>query len=338
MVYRDPAGEGMTSQLFAQPSGLGAPSKTFGHPYNGRYHMPLLPGEAGVKSGGDWVPYGLTRMTNLVGAFEDTRALSIWEQGMGLIGLALSPELYEELTLLVHQAAAEGVNFELLRDYPALKEALAGTAHDQAKQENSLIGRAKVIAKAGAAAQRGTNRHTAWEHRGKTGELIGTQAIQNSTLVTERLLADAGLVRVPGLSERVVRNVELGAVGKFDDILLELSTGRLLMADLKTKATPWFTMTSVDAQLAGYARAEWMLTEDHQGYEPGPLHHVDQQEGVLLHVPSDGSRPHLDPADLVGGWENALLAKRVIERRAAGRNVARMSRSGCSKKDPAAGS
>jgi hypothetical protein len=118
--------DGMTGQLFAQPSALGAPSKTFGHPYNGRYHMPLLPGESGTKSGGNWVPYGLTRMTNLVGAFEETRALSVWEQAMGLIGLALSPELYEELTLLVHQAASEGVNFEMLRDYPALKEALAG--------------------------------------------------------------------------------------------------------------------------------------------------------------------------------------------------------------------
>jgi hypothetical protein len=321
--------DGMTGQLFAQPSALGAPSKTFGHPYNGRYHMPLLPGESGTKSGGNWVPYGLTRMTNLVGAFEETRALSVWEQAMGLIGLALSPELYEELTLLVHQAASEGVNFEMLRDYPALKEALAGTAHDQAKQERSLIGRAKTIAKAGAAAQRGTNRHTAWEHRGKTGELIGTQAIRSATVNTEALLAEAGLVRVPGLSERVVRNLELGAVGKFDDTLMELATGRLLMADLKTKATPFYSMSTVDAQLAGYARAEWMLTEDGQGYEPGPVHHVDQEEGVILHVPSDGSRPHLDPADLVGGWENALLAKRVIERRAAGRNVARMSRSAC---------
>lgn len=316
----------MTSQIFAPEV---KQEKAFGHTYNGRYHMPLLPGEEGVRSGGDWVPRGLMRMTNLVGAFEDTRALSIWEQAMGLIGLALSPELHEELVLIVHQARSAGVNFELLREHPDLRDLLAGKPHDQSSQEASVIGRAKTVAKAHAAAVKGTNRHTAWEHRGRTGELIGTSAVQQSTQAIEALLSEHRLVRVPGLSERIVRNVELGAVGKFDDILMSLDTGRLLMADLKTKQRPFYSFTTVDAQLAGYARAEWMLTEDGQGYEPGPLHHVDQREGVILHVPSDGSRPHLDPADLVGGWENALLAAQVVERRSAGRRVERMSLAGC---------
>ena len=103
----------MTSQLFAQPSDTKKPPKVFGQvdQGTGRYHMPLLPGEAGTKAGGDWVPRGITRMTNLVGAAEDTRALNVWEQGMGLIGLALAPELYEELCVLVDQAKADGVDF-----------------------------------------------------------------------------------------------------------------------------------------------------------------------------------------------------------------------------------
>lgn len=319
----------MTSQLFVQASEIGSAKqpKTFGHPYNGRYHMPLLPGEEGVKSGGDWVPYGCTRMTNISGGVEDTRALSVWEQAMGLIGLALAPELYEELTLVVAAALSEGVDFERLRDYPALKETLAGHAHDQRKAAESIIGRAKVIAKAGAAAQRGTNRHTAWEHRGKTGQLIGTAQIQEQTISTEALLADVGLVRVPDLSERVVRNLELGAVGKFDDILLELSTGRLLISDLKTKATAFYSFLAVDAQLAGYARAEWMLTLDGRDYEPGPLLHVDQSEGVILHVPSDGGTPRLERADLELGWRAALLGRDVMALRGQGKNAERMSRS-----------
>lgn len=307
----------MTDQLFTKDE------KRFGNRYNGRYHMPLLPGEEGTKSGGDYVPRGLMSVTNLVGAFEDTRALNVWEQGMALIGLALSHELYEELVLIVQQAESEGVIFELLRDYPDLKEALAGSAHDQAKVEKSIIGRAKTIAKAGAAAQRGTNRHTAWEHRGRTGELIGTPQIIDRTIDTEKLLRDAGLTRVPQLSERVVRNTVVGTAGRFDDVLIEESSGRLLMGDLKTKATPFYSWMTTDAQLATYARSEWMLTLDGQTYEPGPIHYVDLTEGVILHVPSDGSQPYLRRADLINGWTVAQCAKLNIELRTYGKSVER---------------
>lgn len=317
----------MTDSLFTQASTadplFGKEEKRFGNRYNGRYHMPLLPGEEGVKSGGGYVPRGIMSVTNLVGAFEDTRALSVWEQGMALIGLALSHELYEELVLMVQTAESEGVIFELLRDYPDLKEALAGTAHDQAKIEKSIIGRAKAIAKAGAAAQRGTNRHTAWEHRGRTGELIGTPQIMNRTIDTERLLADAGLKRVPGLQERVVRNTVVNTAGRFDDVVLEVSTRRLIMADLKTKATPFYSWLTTDAQLATYARSEWMLTLDGRSYEPGPSSAVDQTEGVILHVPSDGSKPYLRRADLVNGWEVAQCARRNIELRTYGKSTER---------------
>lgn len=310
----------MTDQLFTNGAG---PDKRFGNVYRGKYHMPLLPGEAGTKAGGDWVPYGCTRMTNLAGALEDTRALNVWEQGMGLIGLALAPELYEELVLLVHQARDAGVVFERLRDYPELRRLLAGEPHDSGKSEASIIGRAKAIAKAGAAAQRGTNRHTAWEHRGRTDQLIGTPEIQRQLLAVEELLRGSGLVRVPGLSERVVRNVTLNAVGRFDDVLLETATGRLLIADLKTKATAFYSWTSVDAQLAGYAYAEWMLDDSGQSYEDGPVGSVDLTEGVVLHAPSDGSEPFLRRADLVHGWETMQVAKKVMELRAFGKSAGR---------------
>lgn len=313
----------MTDPLFAPDK----PEKVFGQVYRGKYHMPLLLGEQGTKSGGNWVPYGITRVTNLAGALEDTRALNVWEQGMGLIGLALAPELYRELVALVGKAAADGVDFEKLRDYPWLKEALAGAPHDQDKQEASLIGRAKVIAGGSAAAQRGTDDHDAWEHRAKTGELSGSARSRGQVIRTEQLLKEAGLERVPGLSERVVRNVALGAVGKFDDVLLEQATGRLLIADLKTKATKFYSRSAVDIQLSVYARSEWMLTEDGQGYEEGPLYYVDQAEGVILHVPSDGGPARLERADLAEGWEDALLAKRIIERRSSGRSAERFRRS-----------
>lgn len=291
---------------------------------NQRYTMPLLPGEQGVKSGGNWVPSGVKSMTNLVGAFEDTRALGVWEAALALVGIAISPELHEELVLLVQAAVSDGVIFRKLRDYPEFRKALCGKPFDQ--DAVSILARAKAAAGGNVAAQLGTNRHTAWEHRGATGELIGTAEIQAQVVDTEALLAEAGLERVPGLSERVVRNLELRAAGRFDDILLELKTGRLIIGDLKTKSGEFYSMTTIDAQLAGYAYAEWMLSAEfpHDTYEPGPrAMGVDLTEGVVLHVPSGGGSARLRRADLVEGWECAKLARQVVDRRAYGKSVGR---------------
>jgi hypothetical protein len=315
----------VTSQLFAQPSAAKV-VKEYGTVHNGRYHMPLLPGEQGPKDGSPWVSRGLQRMTNLVGAAEDTRALSVWEQAVMLIGLAQSPELYEELVVLL--AEYDGVDaVNLKKEHPDLKQILAGAVFDQPASEASFAGRAKAVARGNAAATMGTVRHAAWEHFCETGNLIGTPAVRESTMRTAALLAEAGLQVVPGLQERVVRNVALGAVGKFDNVLLEVATGRLVMADLKTKVNPFFSRMALDAQLAGYARAEWMLAEkddpwarDEEGaYVMGPVHYVDQTEAVVMHVPSDGSPATLERCDLEYGWRVCLNAKEAIELRTIGK-------------------
>ncbi len=296
--------------------------KTFGEVGgNGRYHMPLLPGEQGTKSGGDWVPYGLTRMTNLVGAFEDARALAVWEQAMGIIGLVLDPRLFTEAVHIVAQAVDAGTNFERLREYPELRALLAG---DPQSAGSSIIGRAKDVAGASNAARRGTEQHAVW-----AGERPGTDAQRVHTAITNKLLAEAGLQRVSGLSERTVRNVELRAAGKFDDILLELSSGRLIIADLKTKEREFYSFMTVDAQLAGYATADYMIREDRSGYEPGPRQlGVDQAEGVIMHVPVTGDEPpRLERVDLVQGWKVARLAREVVDARSVGKSAERRARS-----------
>lgn len=318
---------GESVSVFASPSEVPDPGKKWGNVYNGTYHMPLLPGEEGPKGGGDWVPYGVTRMTNVVGALEDTRALSIWEQALTIAGLVMDPELFDEAQNVVLTALGEGVDFELLREHPELKERLAGRAwgrDSQEKTESSIAGRAKKAAGGSRAAEKGTARHKAWEVWDATGKLTGDAPAQ--VLATERLLKENGLERVPGLSERVVRNVVLGNGGRFDNVVREVATGRLLMADLKSKATRFFSYLTVDAQMAGYSRAEHLLEESTGTYSKGPIHFVDQEEGVILHVPSDGSAASLEPVDLVHGWEVALMARRIYDLRAYGRSAARMRR------------
>jgi hypothetical protein len=134
------------------------------------------------------------------------------------------------------------------------------------------------------------------------------------------------------MSERVIRNVAVGAAGRFDNWLLDEDTGRLLMADLKTKRKAHWTWMEVDAQLSVYARAEWMLEafQDADGvwrvrYAPGPMHHVDQHEGVVLMMPSSGAPAYLRRADLDYGWDVALHARKTVQQRAFGKSAARMA-------------
>lgn len=308
------AGVTLIGDPFATPSTIvpTSPVKQFGRTYNGRYHMPRLPDDTPAKGHVPWEPNGMMRTTNLVGAFAESRALNIWEQEQVLIGLAKSPSLYEEVCLLVHDAQRAGVDFSRLRDFPALRLALTGTPKNE---DDCIVGRAKQAAGANEARQAGTNRHTAWETRAKTGDLIGTPAMREQILSVEALLDTAGLERVPGLSERVVRNDEVRCAGKFDDVLRDRNTGELFMADYKSKVRRFFSWLEVNAQLAIYARSKIMLN-DHGKYCSGPAGYVNQERGVVLHVPSDGSPAYLRRADLVEGWEIALLARQVVDRRA----------------------
>lgn len=305
-------------------SGLFEGAKEFGHRYNGRYHMPLLPGEVGTKAGGDWVPYGIQSVTNMLDGVEESRGLNVWEQEQALIGLAMQPSLHEEVTLKLSEWRREGVDLSRIRDFPHVRAFLTGGGNGAAA-EASIIGRAKQAAGANEARQAGTNRHVAWAYRSETGELIGTPEMQRQTLALEALLRDNGLERIIGLSERCVRCTEVSTAGRFDDILVELSTGRMLMADLKTKKRPFRSWMAVDGQLAVYARSEWMLTEDGAGYEPGPRGYVDQTEGVVLQMPSDGTPPYLRRADLVFGWEVAQIARRIVDLRAYGKSAERQA-------------
>jgi hypothetical protein len=307
--------------------------KRFGNVYNGRYHMPCLPGEEGTKDAlkalactGEtpWVPYGLTRMTNVAGAFVDSEALSIWEMEQALFGLALDVSLYEEVCMLVRQMLRDGVDLQKMRDHPELRRIITGTWKER---DASIVGRAKHTAGANIARQKGINRHTAWQERGEFGTSIGTVDMHVEILAMEQLLEENHLERVPGLSERVVRNMEINAAGRFDDILVDTRTGEMFIADLKTKAREFFTWLEIDIQLAGYARAEWMLGPSLNGepYSTGPRERVNQERGVVLHMPSDGAPPRLRRADLVRGWENAKLARRIMDERSYGRSAERFA-------------
>jgi len=296
----------------------------------GRYKMPLLPGEAGVKSGGDWVPRGVQSATNLAGSIVESRMLGIWERERTQIGLAMRPDLVERMAFVINKARAQDVDISRLSDTPEGKAI---------KAELDLIHKeAKQTAGGNLAAQRGTNRHDVWEERAKTGLLFGTPEVNEQIEGLEALLAEKGLERAPGLQERVVRNVALRAAGKFDDVLRttkpifwtddqgslqRIRVGTLLMADLKTKSRAFYSWLEVRIQLAVYATAEWMLNDNNpRDYMNGPKHHVSQDWGVVLWAPSSGEPATLKRCNLRKGFDHAMLARAVCDARSEAKNVA----------------
>jgi hypothetical protein len=323
----------MSDHLFAAPSAVkpkvpGA-EKVYGRTYNGRYHMPRLPGDEPKKGHVPWQPGGVMRTTNLVGAFADTRALNIWEQEQVLLGLVRDFQLYVALRDIVREADVAGVNWLALRDHPDVRKALTGTPGEE---DTCIVGRAKQAAGANEARDAGVAQHDVWERRAVDGLLSGTQSQQQQVIMLEKLLRDNHLERVPGLSERVIRNTEVDCAGRFDDVLRDTRTGELFMADLKTKRRKFFTWLEVDAQLAIYARADLMLTtpyDEQRRYAPGPCGQVNMTKGVVLHAPSDGGlllgdpSPVLRTADLVSGWETALMARAIVDKRAYSKSAER---------------
>lgn len=309
----------------------------------GRYKLPLLPGEKGPKSGGDWVPGGVQSATNLAGAIVESRQLGIWERERTQIGLAIRPDLVERLTFLINSnrfvkdiLTTPGTQSF---DFGKLNESAQGKA---IKAELDLIHKeAKQAAGGNLAAQRGTNRHDAWEARAVTGQLFGTPEVNEQIEALEKLLQAKGLERVPGLHERTVRNTHLRAAGRFDDVLRTtreipgtapcgpksghtcIPAGTLLMADLKTKRRSYYSWLEVRIQLAVYATAEWMLCNKvDQHYDAGPKHHVSQEWGVILWAPSDGATPQLKRCNLTKGFQHAVLARAVCDARSEGKSVA----------------
>lgn len=291
----------------------GGQVKEFGQRYRGRYHMPLLPGESGTKAGGDWVPYGLMSATNLAGAILDARELSVWEIQRVMMGLALREDLYEQVVFETNMARNLGADLEELRQCDDGKYLIT--------RLEEIFEAAKTAVGANAAGVKGTNRHDVWEARAQTGLLLGTSKINRDIEALERLLDENGLERVPGLQERVVRNAELEAAGRFDDVLMSRKTGRLYMADLKTKRKQFYTWLEAWIQQYVYATADYMLSERMEGYLPGPRHYVDQQSAILLRMPSDGAPPFLSRVDLTLAGKWARLAKSVCDARSEARSV-----------------
>lgn len=124
-------------------------------------------------------------------------------------------------------------------------------------------------------------------------------------------LERAGILPIANMVERIVRNEKSRNTGTFDRIY-QLPDGSICIGDVKTAKDLKYSYAAIAAQLASYADAEFLLSED--GSEWVEMPPVRKDYAVVLWVPSPEDRAEIVTIDLDFG-------RRVLEMAIAVRDM-----------------
>lgn len=237
-----------------------------------RWGRPLIEPIGGRKP----VPY--TRVSTLAKVLDDKTALTKWKQRMTALGIGLRPDLAN----------------------------LASVAKDDARKLDEVVEQAMAAAETTRAANIGTTLHALTEFldRGEMPPNVPDAAWPDLTAYEN---ATQG-IEVLG-SELFVVIDEIQCAGSFDR-LVRLPDGRVMVADIKTGQHEPRYPHAATIQIAIYSRGHL--------YEPdkGRIGHlpdlgVDQDHGLLIHLPAGTGTCDLYLLDLQVGWQLAQTATTV---------------------------
>lgn len=201
----------------------------------GRYRIPeLLRGFSGEPLTGGQKKGGRQRVTTLVKAIADSRALDLWHQRQLLYGIVQRPDLYDLLCATVATTP----------DPADLKKAL-----------DELSPRVLAAAGADEGATLGTAFHGFTEAQ-DLGLMHYARAIWHGKLrnYTEGL-REHGFEVHEEYVERVIVCERYNVAGTFDRLLWDTGAGLYRVGDLKTQKAFW-TWLEIAAQMAAYSLAD----------------------------------------------------------------------------------
>lgn len=219
-----------------------------------------------------------SRPSTLAKVLDDKTALTIWKQRMVAVGLGLRPDLAQ----------------------------LAAVAKDDKRQLDEIVEQAMAAADTKKAANLGNALHKLTEHLDRMtmpervpGELLPDLDAYEQAMQGIQILA----------VETFVVTDELRAAGTFDR-LVQLPDGRIMVADLKTgKHEPSYPHAST-IQIAIYSRGHlYDPDRGRVGYLPDLG--VDQNHGLLIHLPAGSGTCDLYLLDIDLGWSLACTAYSV---------------------------
>lgn len=231
---------------------------------------PLVKGQYKIRSE-DGKRYDFyTRVTNSISCLGDRFLIERKNERDVAIGLAQTPGLY----------------------------ALAVAAHpDDRNAYNEICTKAKTAAKGSDKADQGTAKHTLTERvdRGEDPDMF-PEPFRSDLLAYKQTLDAAGITIIE--IEKYVVLPDLKVAGRFDRLVSFGS--KPMIADLKTGSLD-FGVGEMAAQLATYSRGKTIYdpkTETHQ-----PMPEVDQDVGIIIHLPVGKGVCTLYFIDLQAGWE-----------------------------------
>jgi hypothetical protein len=229
----------------------------------GRYRLPDLRLENGapITMGLESRKGGWQRVTTMVKAIGDARALDLWHQRMLLAGLVRRPDLYDLACATVATTEPEDLR-------GALEE---------------LAGRILLAADADAGANLGTAFHGFTEAQ-DLGMMHYARRVWHGKLSNYADgMAAQKLAVAPGYLERRVVVLEYGLAGTLDRVLEDHQDGVLRIGDLKSQKRFW-TWLEIAAQLAAYAMADAMWDKGARRYVEMPR--VAQDSAVVAWMPA----------------------------------------------------
>lgn len=244
----------------------------------GRYR---LPDPTGQKEGRK----AFTRATTGAKTLEDTYNLSAWDVRQVVTGIHSKPDLLDL--------------------YPEF-----GEYREQREALEEIAESARVAAGSKEASEFGTALH-AWLEAvdGDHVDFDDVPALYKPKVEAYlRECAAWGLEVPEGAIERIVWHEATGFVGTFDRIY-HLADGTPVIGDVKTSKDLKYSYLSISVQLATYADASLMLTEDGKDWVTMP--EVDTDRAVVLWVPSNQTHAELVPINLEIGRAALDLAEQV---------------------------
>lgn len=244
-----------------------------------------------------------TRATTLARTLTDEYTLNQWRLRQVLIGIGQRSDL----------------------------AALAAATHpDDRKQLDEIGKRAEEVAGASSGANLGRSLHTFSQRLDSHGKLTGPSQYHPYLAAYARALESAGYATTPDLIERIVINPEIKVAGQFDRLLLpsRYPEKRHIVGDLKTAKLDSikYAWLEISIQLATYAHSTHMWDNSAKRWHAMP--DTNLEYAIVMHLPQDlppdKARCDIYRVDIIKGWECALIAHEVRQRRSASKGYVQL--------------